>query len=139
MTFYTYFKDYRGDRRAGKKTVVVLWGLEKSKTAAIASAFLPMLAFFSLRLTGLLPSRVSPEFVLLGAAAVALQIWTGILFYLKPVGRATYTSLSVNFKACVCTEAALIALFNPSLALRLFIVSYVAVSFLFLLHKNAKA
>jgi len=40
MTFYTYFKDYRGDRRAGKKTVVVLWGLEKSKTAAIASAFL---------------------------------------------------------------------------------------------------
>jgi geranylgeranylglycerol-phosphate geranylgeranyltransferase len=139
MTFYTYFKDYRGDRRAGKKTLVVLWGLKRSKTAAIASAFLPILAFFALKLANLFPSQINREFLLLGAAAVALQIWTGLLFYLRPVGRATYISLGVNFRACVCAEAALIALFDPSLALRLFVISYVAVSLLFLLHRNAKA
>lgn len=39
MTLYTYFKDYSGDRRTGKKTLIVIWGLRKSRVWAFAGAF----------------------------------------------------------------------------------------------------
>jgi geranylgeranylglycerol-phosphate geranylgeranyltransferase len=77
--------------------------------------------------------------MLLGSLALLLQIWTGALFLLRPVGESTYTSLGVNFKACVCAEAALLSLFDPALGIRLFVISYFAVSVLFSLHRNAKA
>lgn len=41
MTFYTYFKDYEGDKAAGKRTIIVSLGIEKSRYLAAISAFLP--------------------------------------------------------------------------------------------------
>ena len=40
MTYYTYFKDYTGDRIAGKITAIVLYGIEKSKKHAIVASVL---------------------------------------------------------------------------------------------------
>jgi geranylgeranylglycerol-phosphate geranylgeranyltransferase len=139
MTLYTYFKDYRGDRRAGKRTLIVIWGLKKSRVAALAAAFLPLLLFVLLKTTHTLSPALTREFILLGSLVVLLQVWTGTVFYLKPAGKSTYTSLGINFKACVCAESALLALYNPVLGVQLFLVSYCAVSALFFLHKNAKA
>ena len=139
MTLYTYFKDYAGDKRAGKRTLIVIWGLERSRIRAFAGAFLPLSVFVLLRAANELPVPLGGEFMLLGTLALALQIWTGALFYFKPVGKATYTSLGVNFKACVCSEVALLSLFNPVVGVRLFVISYLAVTFLFFLHRNAKA
>ena len=139
MTLYTYFKDYKGDRRTGKRTLIVIWGLKKSRVLALAAAFLPVLLFAVLKATNRLPIAVGGEFVLLGSLAVLLQLWTGVLFFLKPVGKSTYASLGVNFKACVCAEVALLSLFDPVLGVRLFIISYLAVSALFSLHRNARA
>jgi geranylgeranylglycerol-phosphate geranylgeranyltransferase len=139
MTLYTYFKDYSGDRRTGKRTLIVIWGLKRSRICAFAGAFLPLSVFVLLMAANKLPIHIGAEFMLLGSLALALQIWTGALFYLKPVGKATYTSLGVNFKACVCAEAALLSLFDPLLGVQLFVISYFAVTFLFFLHKNAKA
>jgi geranylgeranylglycerol-phosphate geranylgeranyltransferase len=139
MTFYTYFKDYRGDRKAGKDTLIVIYGLKKARVIALAASFIPAAVFLIMRVTRLLPDSLSMLFIVLGSLVVALQVWTGIRFYLKPVGKATYTALGTNFKACVCGEAALIALYQPILAVILFAVSYCAVSGLFLLYRNAKA
>jgi geranylgeranylglycerol-phosphate geranylgeranyltransferase len=139
MTLYTYFKDYQGDRRTGKKTLIVIWGLKKSRVRAFIGAFLPLLVFVFLKTTNKLSPNITREFIILGSLVLLLQIRTGALFYLKPVGKSTYTSLGVNFKACVCAEAALLALYNPALGVQLFIISYFAVTVLFLLHKNAKA
>lgn len=139
MTLYTYFKDYSGDRRTGKRTLIVIWGIKRSRIWAFAGAFLPLSVFVLLKVADRLPIHIGGEFMLLGSLALALQIWTGALFYLKPVGKATYTSLGVNFKACVCAEAALLSLFDPLLGVQLFVISYFAVTFLFFLHKNAKA
>ncbi len=139
MTLYTYFKDYAGDRRTGKRTLIVIWGLRKSRVWALSWAFLPLLVFVLLRATNGLSIPIGSEFILLGALALVLQIRTGTLFFLKPVGRSTYTSLGVNFKACVCAEVALLSLFDPALGVRLFIISYLAVSVLFFLHRNARA
>lgn len=139
MTFYTYFKDVRGDREAGKQTVVVKYGLEKSRVMAILLSFLPSALFTVFYASGMIEAPLNRVFIILGILTVFLEIWTGFLYYKNPEGRMTYYSLAVNFRACTCGQATFIALFNKELALILFIVSYVFVGFLFNLHTNYKA
>ncbi|MCK5076189.1 MAG: UbiA family prenyltransferase [Calditrichia bacterium] len=139
MTFYTYFKDYKGDKAAGKKTIIVKYGLRKSRVLAIVSAFLPTITFFVLKESNLLWIDINNTFIILGTLTVFLQIWTGVLYYLNPVGEKTYASLRTNFQACVCGQAAIVAFFNPELAIWLFIFSYIFVGFLFELHMNPKS
>ena len=139
MTFYTYFKDYYGDKQAGKKTIVVIFGLKKSKIIALGAAFIPIIVFIFLKSMWLLFVELNATFIVLGLLTVFLLIWTGFLYFRNPSGEKTYNSLKMNFRACVCGEAAIIALYNPDIALWLFIISYIFVGFLFGLHKNRKA
>ncbi|UCG53770.1 MAG: UbiA family prenyltransferase [Candidatus Latescibacterota bacterium] len=138
MTFYTYFKDYEGDKAAGKRTLVVKYGTGTARILAIASSFLPTIVFVLLRITKMHEAPLNMTFIVLGVLTVFLQIWTGVLYYLNPTGEKTYESLEVNFRAGVCGQAALIALFNPDLAMWLFMFSYIFVGFIFELHKNPK-
>ncbi len=140
MTYYTYFKDYKGDKLAGKNTIVVKFGLEKNKYIAIAASFLPSILF----LAGYygfeaFQIKLNDIFIILGFMTIFLQVWTGVLYYKNPVGEMTYYSLVTNFRACTCGQATIIALFNPVLGLVLFLLSYVFVGFLFNMHTNIKA
>lgn len=136
MTFYTYFKDYQGDLEAGKKTLVVKFGLQKSRFLAIISAFLPTLVFLLLRVTGLHQTELNTTFYILGSLTFFMQIWTGYLYYKNPEGKQSYESLKTNFRGCVCGQATLIAIFNPDISMWLFLFSYIFVGFLFELHSN---
>lgn len=138
MTYYTYFKDYRGDLLAGKRTLVVSLGIERSRWLAVVSAFIPTLLFVGLRVTGIYQTPLNRTFLILGTLTVFLQIWTGVLYFLNPSGQKAYSSLETNFRACACGQAALIAIFNPELGIWLFIFSYIFVGFLFDLQRNAK-
>jgi len=142
MTYYTYFKDYRGDRRAGKRTFVVRYGLSTARYAGVAGAFLPTLAFLVLAWTGMLPwsdVRHQDVFVFCAVMTVFLQLWTAALFWRHPVGERTYFSLATNIRACVAGQVTLIAIFNGTLALYLFSASYVLIGFLFDLYKDARS
>lgn len=140
MTYYTYFKDFIGDKAAGKRTIVVKYGLERNRYIAISASFLPsvlfIIAYFGL---GAFEIELNKIFVLLGILTVFLQIWTGYLYYKNPKGEMTYYSLVTNFRACTCGQTAIIALFNPVLGMFLFLICYVFVGFLFNLHTNIKA
>jgi len=138
MTYYTYFKDYRGDLLAGKRTLVVALGIQKSRALAVVSAFIPTLVFVFLRASGLHRTPLNNTFIILGVLTVFLQVWTGVLYWKNPSGLRAYASLETNFRACTCGQAALIGIFNPDLAIWLFIISYIFVGFLFDLHRNAK-
>jgi geranylgeranylglycerol-phosphate geranylgeranyltransferase len=139
MTFYTYFKDYEGDKASGKNTIVVHYGLEKSRIMAITFSFFPTLIFVFIYISGFIEALISNAFIILGLLTLYLQIWTGILYYKNPKGKLTYRSLVVNFRACTCGQATLIALFNKELAMTLFLISYILIGFLFNLHQNHKA
>ncbi len=139
MTFYTYFKEYIGDKAAGKKTIVVKYGIRRSRIIAVISAFLPTIVFIILRITNMLWIELNTTFIILGLLTIFLQIWTGALYYLNPLGEKTYTSLRTNFRACICGQAALVAFFNPDLAVWLFIFSYIFVGFIFEMHVNPKS
>lgn len=138
MTYFTYFKDYKGDKAAGKKTIIVEYGLTKGRIIGVIGSFLPIIVFMFIYSNDLIVARVNNTFILLGIITVFLHILTGILYYKNPVGEKTYYCLSVNFRACVCAQAALIALFNQRLSVILFIISYILVGYLFSLYSDVK-
>jgi geranylgeranylglycerol-phosphate geranylgeranyltransferase len=140
MTYYTYFKDFTGDMAAGKRTIIVKFGLEKNRYISIAASFLPSILFLiGYYGFGSFEVKLNNTFVILGTLTVFLEIWTGYLYYKNPKGEMTYYSLVTNFRACTCGQSTLIALFNPTLGMVLFLVTYVFVGFLFNLHTNIKA
>lgn len=139
MTFYTYFKDYEGDKAAGKRTIIVQLGVERSKYLAAISSLLPAVIFLLLYLNNFIEARVNNMFLILAGLTFFLELWTGYLYYKNPQGERTYYSLVANFRACICGQATLIALFNTELAMLLFLVSYMFVGFLFDLHTDPKS
>jgi len=142
MTYYTYFKDYKGDLRAGKRTFVVRHGLRTARYAGVVGAFLPTIVFFAFHFLGWLPLHdvlFQDQFVFCGIMTVFLQLWTAVLFFRHPVGERTYFSLATNIRACVAGQVTLIAIFNGTLALYLLSASYVFIGFLFDLYKDARA
>jgi len=139
MTLYTYFKDYEGDKLAGKKTLIVKLGIDQSQKLALLISFLPvvtfMIIFYGLEAWDY---NLNSIFIELGLLATGLQLWTGFLYFQNPVGSRTYFSLSMNFRACACSESALIAIFNPAFGVILFLMSYFFIGFLFNFHANVK-
>ncbi|WP_291349549.1 UbiA family prenyltransferase [Desulfosporosinus sp.] len=139
MTFYTYFKDYEGDKAAGKRTIIVRFGIDKSRYLAAISALLPAGIFWLLYYNDFIEARVNSMFLILAGLTFFLELWTGYLYFKNPRGERTYYSLVANFRACICGQATLIALFNTELAMLLFLVSYMFVGFLFDLHTDPKS
>ncbi|MCB9495385.1 MAG: UbiA family prenyltransferase [Fibrobacteria bacterium] len=139
MTFFTYFKDFEGDRAVGKRTLVVRLGVERSRRLGLVLSILPSLVFLALHRWNFIEAGWNPTFLLLGGLSLFLQIRTAVSFYRNPVGEGAYRGLATNFRAGVCAQATFIALYNRELALQLFLGSYVLIGFLFGLHKDAKA
>jgi len=139
MTYYTYFKDYEGDKLAGKKTLVVQYGIEKAKWLGVIFALVPAITFFIIYANHIIPVKLGMAFWILGFLTLFLEVWTGYLYYKNPVGEKTYYSLSTNFRACACGQATFVAIYNEELALILFLVSYIFIEFLFALHQNREA
>lgn len=142
MTYYTYFKDYKGDRAAGKRTFIVKYGLRVARHVGVIGAFLPTLAFFAFHAAGWLPMGdilFRRDFIFCGVITLFLQLWTAILFFRHPIGERTYFSLVTNVRACVAGQVTLIAIFNGTLALYLLSASYVFIGFLFDLYQDARS
>lgn len=139
MCYYTYFKDYRGDKLTGKITAVVLLGFGKSKALAVILSFLPSAILGWLVFAGKFPLPINNTFIFLFVVTFFLQLWTGILYFKYPSGPKAYFSLVTNVRACTGGQALLIALFNPELALYLYIAAYVFIGFLFGLHGDRRA
>ncbi len=139
MTYYTYFKDYKGDRAAGKDTFIVRHGLRTARVVGIVGAFLPTLAFFIARGMGWFPFEITHYFLYCASMTVFLQVWTAVRFYLHPFGPKAYFSNITNFRACACGQVTFISIFNGPLALYLFSFTYVFIGFLFGFHDDERA
>lgn len=137
LTYYTYFKDYHGDRQTGQNTLVVQLGLERARYAALVLSLVPVTALVALKVSTNLPFSV--EFLILATLTTGLHVTTGVLFFRHPQGRRSYTSLKANFQAGVCGQAAMMALFTPWLGSLLFVVSFLAIHLLFNLHQDEEA
>lgn len=136
MTYYTYFKDFAGDKAAGKRTIVVLLGLERSARLGLIMTALPFLAalYFARSMHG--------SAAALWAITLFLAGFNAKLFLDNPVAGAAgahYYNLRWTFRICSLFQVALGALYQPQVGVLLFLASYVGIGALFSLHKDAKA
>lgn len=138
MTYYTYFKDYHGDKEAGKETLVVKVGLKKAGYLGIILSYLPVITFIIIYSNGLIPAKLNNVFIILGILTTIMHLGTGVMFFKRKDPKNYYHSLLLNFRACICAHATLIALFNKELALILFIVAYILIGYIFHIYKNEK-
>jgi geranylgeranylglycerol-phosphate geranylgeranyltransferase len=142
MAYFSYFKDYAGDKAAGKKTFHVRHGLKLASYVGILGISLPALVFLLCLHKGWLPWNdvlYHETFIFCAAIAMLLEIWTAMRFFYYPRGEQHYLSLITNAQACVAIHVAIIAIFNGTLALYLMVASYIFIDFLFGLYKDAKS
>ncbi|OGK13566.1 MAG: hypothetical protein A2W80_04850 [Candidatus Riflebacteria bacterium GWC2_50_8] len=138
MTYFTYFKDYEGDKAAGKDTFIVRYGVDFSKKVGIAASFMPTVIFFALRYANLFPFEINQFFVYCGVMTIFLQFWTAVIFYRNPIGPRSYYNNAKNFRACACGQITIIAIFNGILALYLYTATYIFIGFLFGLQRGQR-
>lgn len=138
MTFFTYFKDYEGDKAAGKRTYIVRAGVDTARRIGIYGSLVPTILFLGMRWAGLWPFEITNEFIFCGVMTAFLQVWTAVRYYRNPIGPRSFFSLATNFRACACGQVTLIAIFNGRLAMYLFNLTYVFVGFLFGLYDDEK-
>jgi geranylgeranylglycerol-phosphate geranylgeranyltransferase len=141
MTYYTNFKDYRGDKKAGKETFIVKYGLNVGRYVGIVGAFVSAIALLFFMVIDWLPANTvlyMEEFIFCCVVTLFLQCWTAQMYFSNPTGDKTYYSLAINIRACVAGQIALIAIFNGTLALYLLVISYIMIGLLFNQYKDAR-
>ncbi|MFA5031943.1 MAG: UbiA family prenyltransferase [bacterium] len=136
MTFFTYFKDYSGDKQTGKKTLVVLLTPKKAKLLNFVASTIPFLVLFIVLFFNLWQPNTNLVFWILIAIAFIILQYTAFLYFKNPYGKATYYSLKWNFEGATMFQIAFMALINPLLSVIVFVIGFITVGYLFNLYKD---
>lgn len=130
LCFFTYYKDYEGDKNAKKKTLVVLLSPDKARYLNFIFSLLP---FGALLFMPLEPNKL---FIIFMGLTFLMFQYTAWAFFKAPLGNKTYYNLQWNYLAAVLYEVSFIVLVQPLLGVLLYVLSFVGVAGLFRLHKN---
>ena len=131
MTFFTYYKDYNGDKKAGKKTLVVLLSPEKARWLNFPMAFIPYTVLFIILNSKLWLPDINVHFIVLNGISFLLIFYTAFLLFRYPEGEKSAGGLKWNFSGTVLFETSFLALVNPFLAIVLFVMGFLFVYYLF--------
>lgn len=131
VAFFTYYKDFIGDKVTGKNTIIVYLNPEKAKHLNFGIILLPFSVLFFLDW-----KIMSPYFVAFMCINLFILEYTAFLYFKNPKGKNTYYSLKWNFRGAVLFETSFIALLNPLSASVLYLINFILVGFLFGLHKD---
>ena len=131
MTFFTYYKDYNGDKKTGKKTLVVLLSPEKARWLNFPMAFIPYTVLFIILNSKLWLPDINVHFIVLNGISFLLIFYTAFLLFRYPEGEKSAGGLKWNFSGTVLFETSFLALVNPFLAIVLFVMGFLFVYYLF--------
>jgi geranylgeranylglycerol-phosphate geranylgeranyltransferase len=131
MTFFTYYKDYKGDRLAGKKTLVVLLTPERAKYLNFLMALIPYIILFIILYTKTWQPVLNTYFIILGSISFIFIFYTAFSLFKNPKGKRTSGVMKWNFSGTVSFGISFLALVNPLLSIILFIIGFLAVYYLF--------
>lgn len=131
MTFFTYYKDCKGDKATGKKTLVVLLSPEKAKYLNFLMVFVPYFFLFFIIYSGLWQPVLNIYFLIINSISFILIFYTSIILFRYPYGEKTAGVMKWNFSGTILFETSFIALVNPILSVVLFILGFLVVYYLF--------
>lgn len=136
MAFFTYYKDFIGDKATGNRTIIVQLGPVKVRYLNFLVSILPFAIIIFIMFFSAWRNAINIYFIAFMLVTFIVLQYTAILFFRKPQGSSTYHSLKWNFRGAVLFETSFIALVNPLLAGFLYLINFILVGFLFDLHKD---
>ncbi len=110
MTFFTYFKDEKGDKAVGKRTPQVIFGNQAMRSVGLVLGILPFVLILGIVLYTRSWHQVTSWIFLTGGIFTTL---TGILFYKPSHVQADYYHLKYAFTACCVLQSSLVGLYYP--------------------------
>ena len=132
MCYFTYFKDYLGDKKEGKKTLIVLLTPNYARKLNFLMSLLPFIVLLCICYFNLWSLRINSCFLILTTIAFILSQYTSLLYYKRHNNSDKEKSnLELNFESTVLFQVSLIALVNPLLAVILFIFSFLMIKIIF--------
>ncbi len=136
VAFFTYYKDFIGDRIAGKRTIIVQLTPDRAKYLNYLVSMLPFLVILFLLFSPMWKENINLYFIGFMFSTFIILQYTAFLFFKSPQGERTYYSLKWNFRGAVLFKTSFIALVNPLMAAILYAINFILVGFLFDLHKD---
>lgn len=133
VAFFTYYKDYIGDKAGGRRTIIVQLSPYRARYLNYLMSAVPFTVLIFLPIWRI---SINVYFIVLIALTFLMLQYTAFLFFRNPQGVSTYYSLKWNFRGAVLFKTSFIALVNPLLAGILYLINFILVGFLFELHKD---
>ena len=129
LCYFTYFKDYLGDKAVNKKTLIVLLSPEKSKIISYVLTIIPFVFLIIIFLFNLWDLKLNCIFMFL---IVITFLMSQLTFYFCCFNHKIRQALELNFLTWVLFEISLIALIIPQIAILLYFVSVLIVHLIFM-------
>ncbi len=130
MCYFTYFKDYLGDKKENKRTVVVLLGVKDSKYFSVFMSTIPFVILFLLFYLNLWTLQINLLFLLfIFIDFVLMQL---ISFRYHVFSNEDKISLELNFESFVLFLSSLVILIRPLLGVILSIYSFIIIKLIFI-------
>jgi geranylgeranylglycerol-phosphate geranylgeranyltransferase len=125
LCYYTYFKDYEGDKKAGKRTLVVVFGPQGVKYFNFPISILPFLLLWTFIQLGFLTYGINPVFIILTIIAFIFCLYAAFSTFKNL--KQNKKTLELNFECTPLFLSALIAIISPVIGSILFVSSFIIV------------
>ena len=135
LCYYTYFKDYEGDKKVGKNTLIVFFGPQKVRYLNLPTTILPFFLTWVFIQFGFLSFRFNYIFLFFISVAFLFSLYAGF-FCFKKLDKAK-KALELNFECTSLFLSSLLILINPIIGIFLFILSFIFIKiFYYLMYKK---
>ncbi|MCX6746575.1 MAG: UbiA family prenyltransferase [Candidatus Pacearchaeota archaeon] len=129
MCYFTYFKDYKGDKKENINTLVVILSHKPPFFLNSFMNLVPFLFLITIFLLELWTLEINIVFLILVFIAFILTQYTSYLFSKSTVNYKK--SLELNFESTVLFQISILALINPLLSTILFVSSFLIIKIIF--------
>jgi len=129
LCYFTYFKDYEGDKHENIKTLIVVLSQKPSKYLNFLMSVIPFVLLGILFYFKLWTLEINNVFLILSLISFLLVQYTSYLYSKKTIDYKR--SLELNFEGIVLFQTSLIALVNPLISTILFIISFLFIKIIF--------
>jgi len=136
LCYYTYFKDYEGDKKASKNTLIVVLGPWQARYLNFPISILPFFLTWFFIQFNLLSFEINYTFLFFISMAFLFSLYGGVFCFknLDQVKKA----LELNFECTPLFLSSLIILLNPIIGIFLFFTSFVFMKvFYYLMYKKS--
>ncbi len=130
MCYFTYFKDYLGDKKENKNTVVVLLSLKDAKYLNFFMSIIPFIILFLLFCFNLWTLQINLLFLIIILLDFVLMQSTSFRYF--AFSNEDKKSLELNFESSVLFLSSIIVLIRPLLGIILSIFSFIIIKLIFI-------